>query len=34
MVLEKLNEDSESRIHLSLRIIFNLLLAFEEHSKD
>jgi len=34
MVLEKLNEDSETNIHLALRIIYNLLLKFEEHFKD
>lgn len=34
MVLEKMNEDSAENIHLSLRIIYNLLLALEEHQKD
>jgi hypothetical protein len=34
MVLDKLTEDSETNIHLALRILYNLLLRFEEHFKD
>lgn len=34
MVLEKMNDDTEASIHLSLRIIYNLFLAFEENSQD
>jgi hypothetical protein len=34
MVLEKMNDDTEASIHLSLRIIYNLFLAFEESSQD
>lgn len=29
-----MNEDSRQNIHLSIRIIYNLIIAFEEHSKD
>jgi hypothetical protein len=33
-VLEKMNEDSQTQIHLSLNVLYNLFLAFEEHSAD
>jgi hypothetical protein len=32
--LDKMNDDSEVGIHLSLRVFYNLLLAFEEQGQD
>jgi hypothetical protein len=34
LILEKMNDDSEASIHLSLRVFYNLLLAFEEQGQD
>lgn len=34
IVLDKINDDTEASIHLTLRIIYNVFLAFEEHNKD